>query len=258
MSLLTDNWVMLGRQYRLLVRQPIWIFIMLVQPMIWLVLYSQLFHKLPRLGGGFGTGSYIEYLTPGVVVMTSFFGGMWSGMSTVNELEHGVYERFLATPIGSSSLVVSQVLRAGITGAAEGVVILLVGLALGAHVHGGVLGWLVILLVALVVGAAFSGISHSFALLMRREETVIAVANFVGLPLMFLSTMLISPGAMPSWIRHVAAANPVNWAAEAARAVELPGTDWGGVAEHLGLLFGVTALTLAWALSALRRYRASL
>ena len=139
-----------------------------------------------------------------------------------------------------------------------GVIILGVGLALGAHVHGGVLGWLVILLVAFVVGAAFSGISHAFALLMRREETVIAVANFVGLPLMFLSTMLISAGAMPSWIQHVASFNPVNWAAEAARAVELPGTDWGRVAEHLGLLFAVAALTSAWALGALRRYRASL
>ena len=257
MTFLVDNWVMLARQYRLLIRQPIWIFIMLVQPMIWLLLYSQLFRKLPTLGG-FGTASYVEYLTPAIVVMTSFFGGMWSGMATVSELEHGVYERFLATPLGSSSLIVSQVLRAGITGAAEGVIILVVGLALGAHVHGGVLGWLVILLVAFVVGAAFSGISHAFALLMRREETVIAVANFVGLPLMFLSTMLISGNAMPSWIQHVASFNPVNWAAEAARAAELPGTDWGRVAEHLGLLFAVAALTSAWALSALRRYKASL
>ena len=58
--------------------------------------------------------------------MTSFFGGMWSGMSTVNELEHGVFERFLATPLGSSALVVSQVVRAGLTGAIEGLIILVV------------------------------------------------------------------------------------------------------------------------------------
>jgi ABC-2 type transport system permease protein len=256
-SALADNWVMIGRQYRLLIRQPIWIFIMLVQPMIWLVLYSQLFHRLPRLGG-FGTASYIEYLTPAIVVMTSFFGGMWSGMTTVNELQHGVYERFLATPLSANSLVVSQVVRAGITGAAEGVIILVVGLALGAHVHGGIFGWVTILFVAFVVGCCFSGISHAFALMMRREETVIAVANFVGLPLMFLSTMLISAAAMPVWIRHVAGVNPVNWAAEAARAAELRGTDWTSVAEHLALLLGVTALTVGWALLALRRYRASL
>jgi ABC-2 type transport system permease protein len=252
-----DNFVMLGRQYRLLIRQPIWIFIMLVQPMIWLLLYSQLFGKLPNLGG-FGTASYVEYLTPGIVVMTSFFGGMWSGMSTVNELQHGVFERFLATPISSSSLIVSQVLRVGITGAAEGVIILSVGLALGAHVHGGIIGWLAILLVAFVVGCTFSGVSHAFALMMRREETVIAVANFIGLPLMFLSTMLISPSAMPGWIKAVASANPVNWAAEAARSAELPHTDWGSVGIHLALLAGVTALTVGWALEALRRYKASL
>jgi len=253
----SDNWVMLGRQYRLLYRQPIWIFIMLVQPMIWLLLYGQLFKKLPQLGG-FGTASYIEYFTPGVVVMTAFFGGMWSGMTTVNELQHGVYERFLATPVASSSLIVSQVIRAGLTAAAQGLIILVSGAALGAHVHGGIGGWFVILFVAFVVGCAFAGISHAFALTMRREETVIAMANFIGLPLMFLSTMLISASAMPVWIRHVASFNPVNWAAEASRAVELPGTDWTSVVTHLALLLGVTALTLAWALAALRRYRASL
>jgi ABC-2 type transport system permease protein len=257
MSGATDNWVMLGRQYRLLARQPIWIAIMLVQPMIWLVLYSQLFGKLPRLGG-FGTGSYVEYLTPGIVVMTSFFGGMWSGMSTVHELEHGVFERFLATPLRASSLVVSQVLRAGLTGAIEGVVILLVGLALGAHVHGGPVGWVVILVVAFVVGCAFSGISHGFALLTRREETMIAVSNFVGLPLMFLSTMLISSAAMPGWIKTIASANPVNWAASAARGAELSGTDWSSVAGHLALLVAFTLVTLGCALAALRRYQASL
>jgi ABC-2 type transport system permease protein len=138
------------------------------------------------------------------------------------------------------------------------VIILVVGLALGAHVHGGIFGWVTILFVAFVVGCCFSGISHAFALMMRREETVIAVANFVGLPLMFLSTMLISAAAMPVWIRHVAGVNPVNWAAEAARAAELRGTDWTSVAEHLALLLGVTALTVGWALLALRRYRASL
>jgi ABC-2 type transport system permease protein len=257
MTTLTDNWVMLGRQYRLLARQPIWIFIMLVQPMIWLLLYSQLFHKLPTLGG-FGTSSYIEYLTPAIVVMTSFFGGMWSGMTTVNELEHGVFERFLATPVSPSSLIVSQVVRAGLTGAIEGVIILVVGLILGAHVHAGLAGWAAILFVAFIVGAAFSGISHTFALLMRREETVIAVANFVGLPLMFLSTMLISEAAMPHWISQVSSANPVNWAASAARSAELPGTDWSSVAFHLVLLLAVTAATLGAALAALHKYKRSL
>ena len=70
---------------------------MLVQPMFWLLLYSQLFRRITELPG-FGTTSYIDYLTPGVAIMTAFFSGSWAGMGMIEDLDRGVLERFLATP----------------------------------------------------------------------------------------------------------------------------------------------------------------
>jgi len=68
--------VLLWRVMRNLSRQPIWIVFMLVQPMFWLLLYSQLFRRITDLHG-FGTTSYVDYLTPGIAIMTAFFSGSW-------------------------------------------------------------------------------------------------------------------------------------------------------------------------------------
>jgi ABC-2 type transport system permease protein len=251
------TWFMIGRQTRNLLREPIWIVILLVQPMIWLVLYGQLFKNVTRLGG-FGTSSYITFLAPAIVVMNAFFGASWSGMSMVFDLDRKFIERFLATPASRVSLVLSQIVRSAFQAALQAIVILVVALVLGVHIRTGVLGWLVILAVAMLVNNAFAGISQGIALLARREATVIALANFISLPLLFLSSTLISQRQMPHWMRTLSSFNPVSWGVSAARAVVLPHTDWGSVALHLGYLAALSVVTAAFAMWTFRVYQRSL
>ena len=73
MNVLRHTWFMTVRQARNLMREPIWIVLLLVQPMVWLVLYGQLFRNVTKLGG-FGTGSYITFLAPAIVVMLASLG----------------------------------------------------------------------------------------------------------------------------------------------------------------------------------------
>jgi ABC-2 type transport system permease protein len=251
------TWYMIGRQTRNLLREPIWIAILLVQPMVWLLLYGQLFKNVTRLGG-FGTSSYITFLAPAIVVMNAFFSASWSGMSMVFDIERKFVERFLATPASRLSIVLSQIVRSSLTAAIQGAIILLVALALGVRVHSGVLGWLVILLVAILVNAAFAGFSQGVALLVRRESTVIALANFLSLPLLFLSSTLLAQQQMPHWMRVLSNFNPVNWGVRAARAVVLPGTDWSSVGAHLGYLLALSVVTVAFANWTFRVYKRSL
>jgi ABC-2 type transport system permease protein len=253
---LTHTWFMIGRQVRNLMRQPIWIAIMLIQPMVWLVLYGQLFSNVPALRGG--ADSYIQFLAPGVIVMNAFFGATWSGMSMIDDLDRSVIDRFLATPVSRLSIVLSQIVRAGLTAMIQALVILLVGLGLGVRVHGGALGWLVVFLTAALLACAFGGISQGLALLLRREESMIGVANFVSLPLMFLSTILISRASMPDWIHTASTFNPVDWGAVAARNAVVVGGEWGSTFAHLGYLLALTAATAAFATWALARYQRSL
>jgi ABC-2 type transport system permease protein len=251
------TWFMVLRQARNLMREPIWIVMMVIQPMVWLILYGQLFKNVTRLGG-FGTGSYVTFLAPAIVVMNGFFGATWSGMSMISDLEHKVVERFLATPASRLSIVLSQIVRSALTAGIQGVIILIVSLALGVRIHTGALGWLVIILAGMLVNSAFAGFSQGIALLTRREATMIAVANFVGLPLLFLSSTMIAKSQMPHWMQVAAEFNPVDWGVRAAREVVLPGTDWSVVGWHLLLLLALTAVTSAWATRTFRSYQRTL
>ena len=248
---------MIVRQTQNLMREPIWIVLMIVQPMIWLLLYGQLFKNVTRLGG-FGTTSYITFLAPAIVVMNAFFGATWSGMSMIYDLDHKIVERFLTAPASRLAIVLSQIVRSALTAAIQALVILLVSLALGVRIHTGVLGWLVIILTAILVNSAFAGISQAIALLTRREATMIAVANFIGLPLLFLSSTMIARAQMPGWMQTAAKFNPVDWGVKAAREVALPGTSWGTVGFYLLLLLLLTAVTSAWATWTFRAYQRSL
>jgi ABC-2 type transport system permease protein len=248
---------MIIRQTRNLMREPIWIVLMIVQPMVWLLLYGQLFKNVTRLGG-FGTTSYVTFLAPAIVVMNAFFGATWSGMSMITDLDRKFVERFLATPVSRLALVLSQIVRSAITAALQALIILLVALALGVRVHTGALGWLVMIAAAMLVNSAFAGISQAIALATRREATMIAIANFIGLPLLFLSSTLLATTQMPHWMRVVSRYNPVNWGVEAARDVVLPGTDWGSVGRYLLFLAALSAATAALATWTFRAYQRSL
>jgi ABC-2 type transport system permease protein len=255
----TDTWYMVGRQVRNLMREPIWIALILIQPLVWLLLYGQLFKRITHLpGGGFGGVSYITFLAPAIVIMNAFFGATWSGMAMITDLDRDVIPRFLATPISRASLVASQVVRAALTSMIQALIILLIALTLGVRIHQGAQGWLVILLAAALVASAFAGLSQAIALLTRREATMIAVANFIGLPLLFLSSTLISIKQIPEWMREAARYNPVNWGVDAARQVAIPGTDWGSVGAHLGFLLALTIAMAALATWTFRVYQRSL
>ena len=257
-DLASQSWHMLVRHARNLLRERIWVLLLLVQPMVWLFLYSQLFTRVTDLGG-FGTDRYLDFFLPGVVCMNALFAGAWSGMSMVTDLDRGVVERFLATPVHRSALVFSQVMRAAVQTGIQGTILIAVGVVLlGADIDSGVLGALAILLAGMLLAAGFSGLSHGIALLTRREATMIAIANFISLPLMFLATILMARPLMPDWMQLVSRFNPVDWGVRAARGPALPGTDWLEVGAHLGLLAGFALLTATFATWAFRIYQRTL
>jgi ABC-2 type transport system permease protein len=247
---------MVVRQARNLMREPIWIALMVIQPLIWLLLYGQLFSRVGQLRGG--ASSYIEFLTPGIVCMNAFFGGSWSGMATINDLDRHVIDRFLAAPASRFAIVFSQVVRAGATAMLQALLLLVIGLALGVRVHGGALGWLVVFAASALLATAFAGLSHGIALLVRKPATMIATANFIGLPLMFLSAILLPASSMPHWIRLASRFNPVNWGVLASRDAVLTGGHWGASGGYLALLLAATAVTSLFATWCFRAYQRSI
>jgi len=255
MTALRQGWFMMNRHLLNLWRQPIWIAVTLVQPVIWLLLYGALFKSVVRIPG-FQSGSYIQFLAPGIVVMTALFSSGWSGMAVIDDIDKGVVDRFLVSPAVRGSLIMGRLLQGTVVIVVQSLIIVVLALIVGAHFPN---AWGVIVLIAIasLLGASFGALSNGLALLARREETVIAVMNFVLLPLTFLSTTLMQRNLIPKWMQRAADVNPVNWAVEAGRAAVLPGTDWGMVGTRVALLAGLCVVCLAVSTRAFRAYQRS-
>jgi len=256
MKLVGQTFFLCARVLRNLSRQPIWIVVMVVQPMFWLLLYSQLFRRITELPG-FGTTSYVDYLTPGVAVMTAFFSGSWAGMGMIEDLDRGVLERFLATPASRGAIVFGRILESSIVASLQALLILVTGIFLGAT-NGGLAGWLVILLASFLIAGGFAGLSHGIALRTRQEASMIAVAQFIGLPLLFFSSLLIARTLIPGWMQELSLLNPVEWAVRAARGEALSGTSWSSMGGFLLLLAGFAGLTTSFATWSFRSYQRTL
>jgi len=256
MKLLLDTRHMTVRHLLALWRQPWWIAVTLVQPVIWLLLFGALFKSVTDIPG-FTSSSYIEFLAPGVVVMTAFFGAGWTGMPLIEDIDRGVVDRFLISPVRRPSLIAGRLAQGGLTTAIQSLIIVGLALVVGATFDNGVAGVAVLIFVSVLVGSAFGALSIGLALLVRREETLIAAVQFLLLPLTFMASTFMQKSLMPGWMQTVSDFNPLNWAVEAGRAAVSASPDWGMIAGRAGLLAGFLAICIWFALRAFRTYQRS-
>jgi ABC-2 type transport system permease protein len=222
-------------------RQPAFVVMMLIQPMFWLLLFGQLFKRVVEIPG-FAGGNYIDFLTPGVVVMTVLFSSGWAGMAFIEDMDRGVMDRMLSSPVSRGAMMASSIVSNGVTIVIQALVVVVVGLVAGARFSGGVLGVL----------------SNGMALLVCTRESLIGFSTMLTLPLSFLSSAMMSKAVMPDWMRHVADYNPVDWTVVASREALSADPNWSAVLWRLGGLLAV-ALVAGWlATRAFRTYQRSL
>jgi ABC-2 type transport system permease protein len=253
MDFLKDTWYLFVRLLRATLRMPVFVVISVVQPVLWVVLFGQLFRSVTTIPG-FGSGSYVQFLAPGISIMTALFGAAYSGMGLLGDIDRGVLDRMLATPVSRGALIAGRIFHSAFLVIFQAGIILAVAGLLGARPHGGVPGVLVLFLAAFLLGAAFASFSNALALLARRQELVIAVMNFIVLPMTFLSSMIMSRNLMPGWIRGVSRFNPVNWAVTAARD-GFEGRAASEAAVCLALLAGFALVCAFLATRSFGRYR---
>lgn len=252
-AVLTDPAHLAGRGARALLRQPWFVAITLVQPVVWLLLFGALFEQVVPSP----TGDYLAYLTPGIVVMTALFSNGWAGMAFIADAERGVLDRLLVSPVRRGSVMAGSLLYQQVTTVVQTVVIFGLGFATGARFPGGVAVLLVFAGCVVLLGAAFASYSNALALLLRSQESVIGAVNFVVLPLSFLSSMLVPTDLLPGWIAAVARWNPVEWAVAVGRQTLADDVDWGLVATRTAALAALAVTGAALAARAFRSYQRS-
>ena len=258
MTALAQTTYMTGRHLRAFVRQPWFVGMALVQPIIWLLLFGALFKSVTEIPGFTTAASYLDYLVPGVLIMTALFGCGWSGMSVIEDLDRSIVDRFLVTPVHRSSIIAGLTLYELVAFGIQAAIIGGLAWLLGARFEGGLLGFGALTACAMLVGASVSSVSCAMALILRQRESVIGINTLMTLPLTFLSAAFMPLALVPDWISTAARFNPVNWAVEAGREALLASPDWGFIAPRIVGLAVLTLVSLAWATRAFRTYQRSI
>jgi ABC-2 type transport system permease protein len=212
MSGLRQTWQVSLRYFRVLLRQPAFLAITIVQPLIWLLLFGALFKNVTQIPG-FGAGSYLDYLTPGIVVMLAVSSAGWTGMGFIEDIDSGVMDRMLVSPAWRGALNLGSVMQAVISVLLQTALIVVLAVLMGAElVHVPLL-----FVVAALLAAAFASLSNGIGVLARQRESLIGAVSLLLLPLTFLSGALMQLSLAPGWIQTVAKFNPVDWAVVGAR-----------------------------------------
>jgi ABC-2 type transport system permease protein len=246
------------RSTRALWRQPAFAVATLVQPIIWLLLFGELFRSVIELPGFAQHGSYLEFITPGVVVMTALFSSGWAGTVYIEDMNRGVMDRMLASPVRRGAMMIGTLAYQSLTTVFQTLVIFVVAFAAGARFPGGITGAAVTIVAAVLISVIVASLSNALALLLRQQEALIGISQFIVLPLQFLSSAVMDTHLSPEWVQTAARYNPVDWAVVASRETLSAEPDWGAVWPRLALLVALAA-TMAWlGTRAFGRYQRSL
>ncbi len=242
-----DTWLMTWRNLMYYVRNPYWIFLAVVQPIIFTLLFVFVF------GGAIDTGpvTYKDYALPGIIVQTVVFSSLGSGINIADDLQKGVMDRFRSLPTSRGTVLGARTLSDTVRNALSALVMAGVGYAIGYRFHGSFLDAFAALGLAVLFGYAFSWIAATIGLLAQNTQTA-EVAGFTwAFPLVFVSSIFVPLDAIdPDWLESFARWNPVTLVSDATRSLSLDnpgfplGNDpWWAIAWCLGII--VTFRTLA-------------
>ncbi|MEU9893308.1 ABC transporter permease [Streptomyces phaeochromogenes] len=182
-------------------------------PIMLVLMYTYLF-------GGALAGSpseYIQYLLPGILVMSVTMITMYTGLAVNIDIEKGVFDRFRSLPIWRPSTLVGYLLGDALRYAMASVVMLSVGLIMGFRPDGGFQGVLGGVVLLLIFSFAFSWVWTMFGLLLRTEKSVMGVSMMILFPLTFLSDIFVRPETMPGWLQAFVNNNPITHLSSAVR-----------------------------------------
>jgi len=216
MSFARDTLLIFRRQLKLSLRNPAWVIIGLIQPILYLAFFGPLLSKVAAGAvAGFPGGNSYSFFVPGLLIQLGLFGAAFVGFTIIADWRYGVIERLRVTPVSRLAILSGRVLRDVVTLLAQAVVLILAGIAFGMRAPLG--GLLVGLLFIGVVAISLSAISYTVGLLTKSEDVLAPAINMVVVPLMLLSGIMLPMTLGPGWLQGIARATPFRYIIDAMR-----------------------------------------
>ncbi|WP_428961928.1 ABC transporter permease [Micromonospora fluostatini] len=242
MKLARDTWLIFQRQILLLLRNPVWVFVGVFQPVMYLLLFAPLLKA--ALNAPSQAAAY-KIFVPGLLVLLAIFGGLFQGFGLIAELRAGVIERSRVTPISRFALLLGRSLRDVVSLIVQAVIITLLALAFDLRVFLGdlLLAYLLLALIALMTSA----VSYGVALKVKSEDALAPLMNTIAQPLLLLSGILLPLALAPGWLQAVARWNPFSWAVDGTRALFAGNLGDDKVWQGLGITAVLAVAAVVWA-----------
>ncbi len=235
-------------------RSPAFVSFSLLQPVVWLVLFSQTFSGLsdsPQFQR-LGYPSYLTFVAPAMMVLSVLFTALQSGLSVVTDLDTGMLDKLRTDPIARSSILVGRLIADAALMAAQATLVLVLAVSMGATVAGGWAGAATMTVGVVLFGVAWAALSDFVALHTADSELTMVIGLFLTLPVLFLTSAFFPRPELPGWLRAVSRANPAAYVIEAGRNVMNFENDWAALARTGGILAATLVVTLAAATAAFR------
>jgi ABC-2 type transport system permease protein len=237
---LRDTGLVYRRYLGMVLRNPVWIAIGVIQPVIYLLLFAPLLKPIATTLGFSPAGAY-NFFVPGLLMQLGMFGAAGVGFSLISELREGVIERLRVTPISRASLLLGRALRDVMNLLIQAMILIALALPFGLSIQWG--GLLIVLALVALVGVTTACISYALALALRDEDSFAPLIFTVALPLLLLSGVLLPLKLGPVWLRDVADFNPLYYAVNAARDVFVQHLGTSSVIEGVAVM-AVLALVM--------------
>ena len=227
------------------------IVITILQPMLWLILYSAVAGQSMQ---GIGIENYTSFILPGLIVLVSF--GACSGSGIMNYLmkTDGSFYRILIAPVQRSSIVLGQVLEAVLCTFLEVAIMCIVSLFFSVKIASGFIGLLLIILLVFMTAFFLAGLTYAISLCLPNEVAYETVMNAIVLPIFFLSTALFPADKLSGGLAIAVKLNPFTHVINVLRALILQGDIIAkDILFVILLLMFMCICSFTWALKMLKK-----
>ncbi len=230
-------------------RNPVWMFVGLSSPVLYLALFTPLLKHFA--GTGSSTGSVLDIFLPGILALLAFASGTAQGFGTIFELRAGVTERFRVTPASRFAILAGPLVSGMMFVYVFDAIAIGVAVAFGFHLHwGGLLVLAVLLGMFMITMAAFS---VATALVTKEISGFAAIINGINLPVLLLAGVLLPIALGPTWLRVMAHFDPLYYVVEGARALSAGDFSSNAVWQAFAITVPLCVLVLAWATRVFRK-----
>lgn len=243
MKLMRDTALIFHRSLQRTLRNPVWIFFGLFQPLCFLLLFAPLLETLTS-NPAFGSDNSLNIFTPGLLIMIALFATSFVGFGFIDDIRSGVIERFRVTPINRVALLLGRTLRDVFILFFQTTFLIVLAWLFGLKAP--LLGILLSYGLVMLVGFTMSTISYTIALILQSEDALAPAINFFLLPLQLLAGIMLPLTLAPSWLQTVALFNPFAHAVSGSRALFEGNYIDASVFWAYGSMLFVSALVFFW------------